>query len=65
MQTTGARIHRFHDLVGISFDGTEQLYLSHRTAEALGQLLIDYAEDVRERKFSNSDLETATLEAGE
>ncbi|MBD3262638.1 MAG: hypothetical protein GF334_13375 [Candidatus Altiarchaeales archaeon] len=42
-----ARIHRFHELVAISFSDTETLYLTPENAEAIGHELAAFAANVQ------------------
>ena len=56
----GARIYRFGDHVALSWAGVPNSnhYLTPDTAEALGNLLLDYAEDIRVNEFTISRLGT-------
>lgn len=61
----GARIYRYGDHVAMSWTGVTNSnhYITPKMAEALGNLLLDYAEDCRVHAFSVSGLGTQVVEA--
>lgn len=65
-QITKAGVYRFNDLVVINVrtaDNTAKtLYLTVELAELVAGLVGDAAEDIRERKFTSSDLPEYTAE---
>lgn len=61
----GARIYRFGDCAALSWTGVDNSnhYITPEVAEALGNLLLDYAEDCRVHPFTTSRLGTQIIEA--
>lgn len=59
-----ANIHRFGDNIAIWLDTEDNrptCYLSEREARDLSKQLLKYAQDVKNRKFTNSQLGTFTI----
>jgi len=56
----GARVYRWGDHVALSWPGVANSnhYIDPAVAEALGNLLLDYAEDCRVHSFTTSRLGT-------
>lgn len=58
-----ANIYRFHDLVALSFDGTDTMYLTPAMAEALAGLLQKGANDVLRYAFTESKTQSLIVTA--
>ncbi len=62
---TNARVHRFRDLVALLVqhgDGVnDTVYLSADEADKLGDTLKEFAKDVREKDFQESNLSGTTV----
>ena len=56
-------IHRFNNLVAISFDGKPTVYLTKQHAWDLGFELKNCAADAHFREFSESIFKTKTIES--
>jgi hypothetical protein len=59
--TPTARVHRFRDLVAVSFPGLPTVYLTDAIADDLGAELLLFADDVRKSDFARSDLRSIDI----
>lgn len=48
------QVHRFRDYVAVYVGTGETVYIERETAMALGNALIECADDINEREFINS-----------
>lgn len=56
-----ANVHRFHNLVAFSTENTATLYLDSKMAIKLGNLLVKYGQDVKKKRFSQSELNSTNI----
>lgn len=56
-----ASLHRFHNLVAVSFTDTNTLYLTPELAQKLSDQLAIYAKDCNTTRFVNSQLNTVEI----
>ncbi len=56
------RLHRFGELVAFHFSDTETLYLDEPTARAFARKLLEFADDIANVSFSQSELGTIRID---
>jgi hypothetical protein len=61
MKTLKAQVHRFRDYVAVYVGDGQTTYLSDDEAERLANNIIKCVEDIRARKFTDSQFNTVEI----